>query len=477
MTRMSFSLLAMFLFVTVLPAPVWCAENQAPRPHIVYFLVDDLGWKDVGYHGSEIKTPNLDRLANGGVRLDQFYVQQVCSPTRASCMTGRYPIRTGLQVGVIRPWADYGLPLEERTLATALQGVGYYTAITGKWHLGNCDVAYLPTHRGFDHQYGHYVGAMDYFTKIRMEGYDWHRNDRTLREEGYTTNLIAAECQKIIEQHDPKQPLFLYVPFQAVHAPLEAPESYLQQYATIQDKQRRTYAAMTTCMDDAVGQILKALERRGMRDRTLVLFSSDNGGPEGLGADNGPLRGQKGTLYEGGVRVPACANWPGTLPAGVVRNGLMHMVDWYPTLAALAGASLNQPLPLDGKNMWDMIASGRSSPRTEVLNNLEPTRAAIRVGDWKLVRHTRQPNAGAKKSKRQKGKQKEKQKTGRTGTQIELFDLAKDPYETTNLADSQPEKVRELLDRLKVYAAGSAPPKQTPMPKGFKAPAVWGGDR
>jgi len=386
-------------------------------------------------------------------------------------MTGRYPIREGLQVGVIRPWADYGLPLQERTIAQALRAAGYSTAITGKWHLGNCDVAYLPTHRGFDHQYGHYVGAMDYFTKTRMGGYDWHRDDRTLREEGYTTNLIAAECRRIIAQHDPRQPLFLYVPFQAVHAPLEVPASYVAPYAHIANKKRRTYAAMTTCMDDAVGQIVQALEQRGIRDNTLILFSSDNGGPERWGADNGPLRGQKGTLYEGGVRVPAFANWPGKLPASTVRDGLMHMVDWYPTLATLAGAALDQPLPLDGKNMWDMIANGGPSPRTEILHNLEPTRAAIRVGDWKLVRHTPQA-APPKKKNQRKGKKK-----ARGTERIELFNMAQDPNETTNLADTQPEKVRQLLGRLKVYAAGAAPPKQTPMPQGFQAPAVWGGDR
>ena len=204
---------------------VACAALQATptpptdRPHIVIIVADDLGWKDVGYHGSEIKTPHLDRLARAGVKLEQFYVQPVCSPTRSSLMTGRYPIRQGLQVGVILPWASYGLPLAERTLPQALKEVGYRTVMTGKWHLGLHERAYLPNQRGFDHHYGHYLGAIDYFTHERMGGLDWHRNGRTVREKGYTTNLISQEAVRCINDHDPRQPMLLYVPFNAPHGP------------------------------------------------------------------------------------------------------------------------------------------------------------------------------------------------------------------------------------------------------------------
>src|SRR5688572_3098981 len=192
----------------VLVANLRGAENL--RPNIVMIIADDLGGNDVGFNGGkEIKTPNLDALAAAGARLDAFYVQPVCSPTRAALMTGRYPMRYGLQTGVVRPHAQYGLPLEERMLPAALKEAGYVTAIVGKWHLGHVTPAYLPTRRGFDTQYGHYNGALDYFTHIRDGGLDWHRNDKALREEGYSTTLLAAEAAKIVREHDGKKPLFL----------------------------------------------------------------------------------------------------------------------------------------------------------------------------------------------------------------------------------------------------------------------------
>ena len=206
------SLSALLLATTII------AADAPAKPNIVFILADDLGYADVGWHGGEIKTPNLDKLANGGAKLEQFYVQPVCSPTRAAFMTGRYPMRHGLQVGVVRPWAQYGLPLDERTLPQALKEAGYETAITGKWHLGHFQPEYLPTRRGFDHQYGHYNGALDYFTHIRDEGFDWHKDDKVNRDEGYSTHLLATEAARLIRERDKKKPLFLYVPFNAVHA-------------------------------------------------------------------------------------------------------------------------------------------------------------------------------------------------------------------------------------------------------------------
>jgi arylsulfatase A-like enzyme len=190
---------------------VACAARGTPShppPNIVFILSDDHGWADVGWHSPEIKTPNLDQLAATGAKLEQFYAQPVCSPTRAALLTGRYPMRYGLQVGVIRPWADYGLPLDERTLPQMLKEVGYSTFLTGKWHLGHSQPAYLPTHRGFDHQYGHYNGELDYFTHVRDGGFDWHRDDRVSHEEGYTTFLIANEAVRIIRDQPANRPLF-----------------------------------------------------------------------------------------------------------------------------------------------------------------------------------------------------------------------------------------------------------------------------
>jgi arylsulfatase A-like enzyme len=432
----------------VLAAPVAAAaEERSPRPHIVFLLADDLGWGDVGWHGSEIKTPNLDKLAASGAKLERFYVQPVCSPTRAALMTGRYPMRYGLQVGVVRPWAQYGLPLEERTLAQALKDAGYETAICGKWHLGHFQRAYLPTQRGFDHQYGHYNGALDYFTHQRDGGLDWHRDDKALREEGYTTKLIAQEAVRRIRERDTAKPLFLYVPFNAVHAPHQVPDEYIKPYADLKGR-RRTYAGMLAAMDEAIGSILAALDEAKMRRDTLVVFSSDNGGPApGQVTSNGKLRAGKGTLYEGGVRVAALANWPERIKAGTVVEQPLHMVDWYPTLLKLAGASLEQKLPLDGRDAWPTISAGRPSPHAEILLNSTPSNGAIRAGDWKLVLN---------------------------GEVVELFNLAQDPSEKNNQATANPAKVKELRARYEALARQAVAPKQAPKARDFKTPAVWG---
>ena len=280
---------------------VSAAPTTAPaRPNVVIIVADDMGFADVGFNGcTDIKTPNLDRLAASGVRLDQFYVQPVCSPTRAALMTGRYPMRHGLQVGVVRPWAQYGLPLEERTLAQALKDAGYETAITGKWHLGHFQPEYLPTRRGFDHQYGHYNGQIEYFEHTREGGFDWHRNDKVNRDEGYSTHLIAAEAVKRIAERDAKKPLFLYVPFNAVHGPHQVPEKYKEPYAALKEP-RRTYAGMMAAMDEAIGQILDALEANKMRENTLVLFTSDNGGAAARqGDEQRPAARRQGRVVRG----------------------------------------------------------------------------------------------------------------------------------------------------------------------------------
>ena len=445
------------------------SSPSADRPNILFFLADDLGFKDTGFCGGTIKTPNIDRLAAEGTRLDQFYVQPVCSPTRSSLMTGRYPMRYGLQVGVVRPWAQHGLPLEERTLAQALKEVGYTTAICGKWHLGHLDHRYLPTSRGFDHQYGHYIGALDYFTHIRDKGLDWNRDDKPLREEGYTTNLIADESVGLIERHDISRPLFLYVPFNAPHSPFQAPQSYLDMYKHIKARNKRAFAAMVTCMDDAIGRIVAALDKRGMRSNTLIFFCSDNGGVGNV-ADNGPLRGQKAQLYEGGIRVPAVAVWPGVLEAGSLVREPLHIVDMYPTLLKLAGASLRrkasltgeQPLALDGRDAWPTIAEGKPSPHEEILLNVTPYNGAIRQGDWKLI-HNGKLGANYTDPKP-------------SADTFELFNLADDPYEKNDLSEKNPQKLRELKGRLESYARQAAkaniPPNR--MPEDFKTPKAWG---
>jgi arylsulfatase A-like enzyme len=435
----------------------------AEPPNVVYILADDLGRADCGFMGgTPIKTPHLDRLAAAGAKLDAFYAQPVCSPTRAALMTGRYPMRHGLQVGVVRPWAQYGLPLAERTLAQALGKAGYATAIVGKWHLGHFQPEYLPTRRGFEHQYGHFNGALDYFKHTRDGGFDWHRDDKVCRDEGYSTHLIAREAASFVAGTAGKRPFFLYVPFNAVHAPHQVPDEYTRPYPELKGE-RKAYAGMLAALDEAVGTIVEAVEKAGVRRNTLFIFSSDNGGPApGRVTDNGKYRAGKGTLYEGGVRVAAFATWDGQIPAGSTVTEPIHMVDWYPTLLKLCGASDEQALPVDGLDIWPTLTEGKRSPHDAILLNSTPSNGAVRVGDWKLVviRGREDPDEPL---------------LANHGTpSVELFNLRDDPFEKTNLADREPHKKQELQEILAVFAGQAVPPRSKPKPREFVAPKVWG---
>jgi arylsulfatase A-like enzyme len=449
------------------PAGLGGLRAQPRLPNIVFIVADDLGYADVGFNGGrQIRTPTLDALAAGGARLEQHYVQQVCSPTRAALLTGRYPMRHGLQVGVVRPWAQYGLPLDERTLQHALKEAGYATALVGKWHLGHFDPAYLPTARGFDRQYGHYNGQIDYHTHVRDGGFDWHRDDRASYDEGYSTHLIAQETVRLIGEFGGKRPFFLDVSFNAVHAPLQVPESYKKPYADLPEP-RRTYAGMLAAMDEAVGQIVAAIDRAGIRENTLIVFTSDNGGPQpGKVTDNGALRAGKATLYEGGVRAAAFSNWPGRIPPGTVVREPLHIVDWYPTLLKLAGATLTQKLPLDGRDAWPTIAAGKPSPHDAILINASPRTGALRAGDWKLVLN----GSGAANEVGDV----ENDRAGAAAGTVELFNLAEDPSERTNLAGKHPDRVKTLRARYDALAAQAVPPKIKPRPADFQVPKIWG---
>lgn len=498
MTQSKTLLRSLVLFAACLPIPSLAADAPPPRPNVVLIVADDMGFADVGFHGSEIKTPNIDAIAAAGTKLEQFYVQPLCSPTRAALMTGRYPMRDGLQTGVVRPWANYGLPLEERLLPQALKEVGYETAITGKWHLGHIAPEYLPTHRGFDHQYGHYNGAIDYFTHIRDGGFDWHRDDHVNHDEGYSTHLVAKEAVRLIESRDKNKPLFLYVPFNAVHTPHQVPDDYKAPYADLKEP-RRTYAGMVAAMDEGIGQILGALDSQHIRDNTLILFTSDNGGPRpGVVTSNGPLRAGKGSLYEGGVRVAACAAWTGHIPAGSTCNAPLHAVDVFPTLVRLAGGNLTQPLPLDGLDAWPAISAGATSPHSEILVNATPSNGAIRVGDWKLVingqrtdsegpdepavvadaNSTDAPPANRRRARRAAATPppaKTTENAQPTGDRIQLFNIAEDPYEKKDVAGEHSDKVKELRAAYDRLASQQVPPKAQPNKSpDFKSPKIWG---
>jgi arylsulfatase A-like enzyme len=427
------------------------AALGAGKPNIVFIMADDLGNADLGYRGSDIATPNIDKLAVEGVRLESFYGMPVCTPSRAALMTGRYPMRHGLQTLVIFPSHTYGLPTDERTLPQALKAAGYQTYMVGKWHLGHADKKYWPQNRGFDHFYGNLVGEVDYFTKDRGGLTDWQRNGSFIKEKGYFTTQIGNEAIKLIRQQDPSKPFFLYFASLAPHAPYQAPQEYLDRYASIKDEKRRAYAAMITALDDQVGRIVGELDRKHLRDNTLIVFSSDNGGATSalfatgarseeerggsggvaLGAkppaSNGALRGGKGSLHEGGVRVATIFHWLGRLTPSII-NEPVHMVDVMPTLLALAGGAGSPDHPFDGRNIWATLAEGKPSPHEDILINVEAIRGAIRKGDWKLVKIATLP--------------------GKT----ELFDLSKDPGEQNNVAAENPGIVQDLESRLIAYA-------------------------
>jgi len=433
------------------------AASTPKQPNIIFIMADDLGNADIGYHGGRPKTPNIDKLAHEGVALESFYGEPVCTPSRAALMTGRYPMRYGLQTLVIFPSHTYGLNTDEKTLPQALKEAGYNTLMVGKWHLGHADKKYWPQNRGFDYFYGNVVGEIDYFTHERGGVVDWQRNGKFLKENGYFTNLVGDDAIKLIDQQDGKKPFFLYFASLAPHAPYQSPDSYQAPYKDVADKNARAYYGMIAALDEQVGRIVAELEKKGLRDNTIILFASDNGGAtsglfaQGAKSDaerdaevggieqnqrppasNAPLRGGKGSLHEGGVRVPAFVNWPGKLQPKVVKAPL-HMVDVMPTLLALAGGKGSPDHPFDGKDMWPTLAQDAPSPNEDILINVEAFRGAVRKGDWKLVKIALLP--------------------GKT----ELFNLAKDPAETTNVAEQNPEIVRDLEARLMAYAKAMKP--------------------
>ncbi len=433
------------------------ARADPPKPNIVFIMADDLGNADLGYRGGQINTPNIDKLATEGVQLEDFYGMPVCTPSRAELMTGRYAMRYGLQTLVIFPSHTYGLATDERTLPQALKEAGYKTLMVGKWHLGHADRKYWPQNRGFDYFYGNVVGEVDYDTRERGGMIDWQRNGTFLKEPGYYTELIGDEAVKLIDQQDSKHPFFLYFASLAPHAPYQAPKAAIDQYKSVPDLFRRTYSAMISDLDVQIGRIVGELDKKGLRDNTIILFASDNGGATNAlfaqgakssaekgseeggilpdqkpPASNAPFSGGKGSLREGGVRVAAFVNWPGKLKSAVITEPL-DMVDVMPTLLALAGAKGSADHPFDGKDMWATIAEGANSPHDDVLINVEAFRGAVRKGDWKLIKIALLP--------------------GKT----QLFNLAKDPSETTDVGAENPEIGKDLEARLLAYAKEQKP--------------------
>ncbi len=454
----------LFLLATIFPGHAQAAD----RPHIVYILANDLGWKDVGYHGGKAFTPHLDELAANGARLEKFYTLPNSTPTRAALMTGRYPMRFGMQMLSILPWSSYGVPLDERLLPQALKLAGYRTAAFGQWQLGHASRDMLPTQRGFDYFYGSLDSGMDHFRKTNRIGkQDWRRGERPIRERGYATTLIARDAAAFIAKHDASQPLFMYVSLPTPAAPLQAPREQLDKYGNIQRIDLRTYYAMVSALDDAVGTIVDALTEKGIINNVLLIFHSDNGGAvknkflSGDGdvsrsvADNGPFRNGSGSFYEGGIRVVALAVWPGRIERGFVAERI-HVTDMYTTLLNLAGApldSVSQTKPLDGLDMWPVIAEGKPGPRNEMLINVDEFRGAIMIDNWKLIVYAPLPS------------------------RTELYNVADDPSEERDQVKRESDRVRKMLARLNEYAWEMQPSRYLEdlvRARVYETPMFWG---
>ena len=401
------------LFALGLPC-LLCAKTN-----ILFMMADDLGWNDVGYHGSEIKTPNIDALAKKGVELDRYYAYPVCSPTRVALMTGRTPIRQGID-SPIGPTG--GLPLDEHLLPQTLQAAGYQTFMAGKWHLGLERVASHPYSRGFDRSYGHLGPAVDYFTHIWNGGLDWHRNGEVVREEGYSTELITNEAVALMKGRDKAKPMFLYVAFNAPHTPLQATEKYLDRYADMSDGSRKQFAAMVSAVDDGVGKILDTLKAEGLDDDTIIVWVSDNGGNESAGADNGMLRGGKGTAFEGGIRVPGMIYQPGVLE-GRRFSKQISAHDWFQTLTTAVGVSPNNTKKFDGVDMWAALKDGADPGRGDTIFGIDGNYAIFRDG-WKFVEYTPR---------------------GANRPTTHLFRIEDDPGEEHDFVNEKPDVAKELL--------------------------------
>lgn len=398
--------------------------EAAPRPNILVIVGDDMGYADLGVHGcKDIPTPHLDSLAQSGVRFASGYVSgPYCSPTRAGLLTGRYQTRFGHEFNPANG-PNVGLPLTETTMADRLKSAGYRTALVGKWHLGIG--TRHPQKRGFDEFFGFLGGAHDYFNPIGVL-----RGTKPAGDKTYLTDALAREAVGFIDRNK-AQPFFLYLAFNAVHTPMQADDPRLKKFAAITDPKRRTYAAMMSAMDDAVGDVVKKLKDEKLIEKTLVTFISDNGGPTMKGTTinasiNTPFRGSKRTTLEGGVRVPFFVSWPGQIPTGLADDRPVIQLDLLPTALAATGVEVKPEWKLEGVNLLPYLTGKNKSTPHDSLYWRFGSQMAIRKGDWKLVKYDLATE----------------NKTGTSPTK--LYNLKDDIGEANDLAAKHPETVKEL---------------------------------
>lgn len=401
--------------------PAMAAPKASRKPNIVLIVADDLGYAELGVQGcKDIPTPNIDSIAKNGVRFTNGYVScPVCSPTRAGLMTGRYQQRFGHEFNPgpsEQASTVFGLPLTETTLAQRLKSLGYATGAFGKWHLGY-QPQYHPLKRGFDEFFGFLGGAHDYLT-VGNGNNALMKGEKPIENIDYTTDSFAREAVSFIGRHK-DEPFFVYLPFNAVHAPLESTQKYLDRFKSIKDEKRRTFAAMNSAMDDGVGHVLDKLRELKIEDDTLIFFISDNGGPTlSTTSGNAPLRGYKGQVLEGGIRTPNMVQWKGHLPAGKTVNEPVISLDIHPTALAAAGGKISADMKLDGVNLMPFLTGKtKTAPHDRLFWRFGP-QWAVRMGDWKL----------------------ESDGTG----EPELYDLTNDIAEGTDLAAKNPDKAKSL---------------------------------
>jgi arylsulfatase A-like enzyme len=437
----------------VLAGRLFGAEVESGRkPNVVVIISDDQGYADVGYHGcKDIPTPHIDSLVANGVRFSSGYVScPVCSPTRAGLITGRYQQRFGHEFNTGPPPGSLeehvGLPLTEVTLADLMKQAGYVTGAVGKWHLG-MRPKYHPLKRGFDEFFGFQHGGHSYL-RLKPDSYNpIQRGTEPVHEKEYLTDAFTREAVAFIEHHH-DEPFFLYLTYNAVHTPMEATEKYLSRLSSIGNKRRRTYAAMLSAMDDGIGAVLKKVREHGLEQDTMIFFFSDNGGPAANASRNDPLRGTKGTMYEGGIRVPFLLQWPRRVRGGSVYEDPVISLDVLPTVVAAAGGELPKDRPVDGIDLIPYVTGAKQGPPHERLFWRSGNRYAVRHKNWKLVK----PRAGA----------------------TELYDLSKDIGEHSDLAEREPDTVAQLNHALTDWEKQMIAPRWGPPRRGKKRARVQG---
>ena len=490
--------------------------NAATKPNILFIVMDDLGWSDTSYKGSEIQTPTIDKFAKEGIRLQNYYVQRLCSPTRAAILAGRYPYYMGLERNVVANGCPIGMPLNQTTIANELKRGGYATHYVGKWGVGMHKWAYTPTYRGFDSFYGFYNSAEDYWLHVitapppDRPTYDDHDNDDdddggdggnnnddgfcfnpiylgidlrndtdpvTDKSMVYSTGLFTESIMQTINKHAIDQvPFFIYAAYQAVHSPLEAPSRYLDECKFIPFRKRRIFCGMLKAADEGIANITQLLQEKNLMDNTIIIFTTDNGGQTLEGSSNLPLRAGKDTVFEGGVRGTAFV-WNPKLPKlNYDNNHLIHVTDWLPTMVeGIAGLELDKDKwKLDGYNVWPTIVDDTESPRKEVLLGLNPSRsgfvgqAAIRSGDWKLVLGRPNCSFGPDNSlfpcpDGWIHKDGTIEPPPFTPSLTWLFNITADPNERNNLARRYPDKVEELRARIDYYNSAQIEQQDPPL--------------